>query len=458
MSFAGLTAQDFFDSWAAKEGVVPTQEVMEWIDCRKRTVEVDIRKISFDKCEGWFLADEEGAIRNDAGTFFKIAGLRFGDGSGGLVEQPILLQNEIGYLGFLCKKFDGILHFLVQAKIEPGNVDAVQLSPTIQATKSNFTRKHQGRAPSYLEWFLDAEPDDVVVDSLQSEQSSRFLGKRNRNIIVFTDEDVSVLPSHCWMTLGQLSKCLIIDNMVNMDTRTVLSCIPYAFAPVGQNESWPSWIDPARGVDWGVRNAIIRSINDAKMFDESHRELIDVRALESWSMGETSLACDYEYPFKVVFCDIKIEGREVRRWCQPLFEAEGRALFGLLCRMREGRAEFLVKLSPEMGSFDVLELGPTVQHEAFSLEPNNPVECFFQKCLSCGYGEIAVDTLQSEEGGRFYHEENRNVIIWVSEDDDRVPEEDGYYWCDFLTLMELCQERLLNIQLRNLLSLLGVLF
>ena len=33
----------------------------------------------------------------------------------------------------------------MQAKIEPGNINKIQLSPTIQATKSNFTQKHGGR-------------------------------------------------------------------------------------------------------------------------------------------------------------------------------------------------------------------------------------------------------------------------------------------------------------------------
>ena len=55
----------------------------------------------------------------------------------------------------------------MQAKIEPGNINKIQLSPTIQATKSNFTQKHGGRKPNYLEYFLNAVDHEIIVDQIQ---------------------------------------------------------------------------------------------------------------------------------------------------------------------------------------------------------------------------------------------------------------------------------------------------
>ena len=141
-------------------------------------------------------------------------------------EQPIILQNEIGYLGILCKEINGVLYFLMQAKIEPGNINKVQISPTIQATKSNFMQVHGGRKPDYLDYFINSDKYQIIVDQIQSEQSSRFYKKRNRNIIIKVNEEVEVLPNHKWMTLGQIKELMKYDNLVNMDTRTVLSCIP----------------------------------------------------------------------------------------------------------------------------------------------------------------------------------------------------------------------------------------
>ena len=66
---------------------------------------------------------------------------------------------------------------------------------------------------------------------------------------------------------------------------------------------------------------------------------------------------------------------------------------------------------------------------------------------------ILNDVILSEEGGRFYHEQNRNVIIDFSDVElPQIPEE--YMWVDFGTLNYLVQvNNCLNIQLRNLLSI-----
>ena len=119
-----------------------------------------------------------------------------------------------------------MLHFLMQAKIEPGNVNRVQISPTIQATKSNFMRVHGGSLPAYFEYFEKSYRYDVLYDQVQSEQASRFYKKRNRNMILYVNEEIDVLPNFKWMTLGQIKFFMKIDNLVNMDTRTVLSGLP----------------------------------------------------------------------------------------------------------------------------------------------------------------------------------------------------------------------------------------
>ena len=416
------------------------------------TVAVDIKKISLADCVGWFLSDE-GTIRNEMGSFFKVAGVRAQCDDGTSVEQPILLQNEVGYLGILCKKFNGVLHFLMQAKIEPGNVNCVQISPTIQATKSNFTQVHKGAAPAYLDWFKYANTDDVVVDLLQSEQGSRFLEKRNRNIMVYTEQDVEVLPSHCWMTLGQIAHYMQEDNMINMDARTVLSCIPYHLLDEGNEELLPAVV--GNGLpNWDAYNKALTLINNEKMFSGATREIIDVRDLSNWTLSDCDIHCNEDYPYKVVYCDIDIEGREVRHWCQPLFEAQGVATFGLLGRKGEQGLEFLIRLAPEIGAFDHVELGPTVQREAHDCNAESALDQFFMELVE--KGEAYLDVLQSEEGGRFYHEENRNIIVITQDEPASIPE--GYVWCDFMTLAQLTHERYVNIQLRNLLSLIGVVF
>lgn len=449
-------------SWCVQDSAIhPLEELLEWINERNKTVAVEIHKIGLEESDFWFYDEKNGYICNRNHSFFSITGYRrITDGK--CVSQPIILQAEIGYLGIICKEIDGVMHFLMQAKIEPGNINKIQISPTIQATKSNFTRKHGGATPPYLEYFLNAEKYEIVVDQIQSEQSSRFYKKRNRNILIRVEDELPLLPSHRWMTLGQIKRLMREDNLVNMDTRTVLSCIPYAKLQLTAAELFE--------LSDGFHNrALFRSVfvggeanrlpeiyqyvNNWKMFAESERTLLPLYELPDWEMREQEFVCKHSYPFKVVFCDIAIEGREVKRWTQPLFEANGSATFGLLCCEENGVLKFLVKATPEVGCFDGLELGPTVQWEAGEVQTTDSVGGFFENRLSQGIG-VLFDHLLSEEGGRFYQEQNRNVLLKVDKWDlPELPE--GYFLLDYRTLNELVQiNNILNIQLRNLLSLL----
>lgn len=439
------------------------QELLSWVQELNQNVHVLIKKNALEDSNFWFYDKEHGEITNKNHSFFQITGLRKIGNDEVVLEQPIILQDEIGYLGIICHRFDGAMHFLMQAKIEPGNVNKIQLSPTIQATKSNFTQKHGGKKPAYLDYFINASEHRIIVDQIQSEQSSRFFHKRNRNIIIEVEEDVEVLPSHKWMTLQQIKEFMLIDNLINMDTRTVLSCLPFycmsekdfqAFIPEMSCMDSALLASMKNQKDIGNNLAqIYQYINNYKMFEESNVQLVPLHELKNWKMENSEFVCQNPYSFKVVFCDIEIEGREVQKWTQPLFEATGIATFGLLTCVEDGIRKFLVRATPEVGSFDKIELGPTVQREYISHEPANEIDALFEAYVK-EKKNVLFDVLLSEEGGRFYCEQNRNLIVEVNQKDIPVLPE-GYFWVDYYTLNTLIQvNNNVNIQLRNLLSVL----
>lgn len=437
------------------------KELFDWIEERKNNTHVALSLVSMNECKNWYYDEQEGCIRNEKGSFFKIFGARWNytdpkTGKEVCIEQPIIEQNEIGFLGILCCKYEGEWHYLMQAKIEPGNVNVVQLSPTLQATKSNFTQAHGGKRPEFLDYFMNMKPEDIIVDQIQSEQSSRFMHKRNRNVILTVDELLAEPATHRWMTLSQIKRMMHCDNLVNMDTRTVLSCIPYVL--MGQEgdapfKNKPYFYKTAWSMNRRTLAELYHEINNYKMFASSTVEKIALGELKEWEFTEKELTCKKPYPFKVVFCDINIEGREVTHWNQPLFAANGKALFGLLCCDDEGVMKFLVKVRSEIGCFDGIEIGPTVQREACGCAEE--LDCIQELLIDKldKNEDIIADTILSEEGGRFYQEENRNAIVYVKKEEvGELPK--GYVWSDYGTLNILTQvNNCLNIQLRNLLSL-----
>ena len=461
-----MSLMQLIESWATTANPFnSTDDILTWIKEKNRDVRVDIRKIPYDYTgDNWHYDQERGEIRNRDGSFFQIKGLQKAEDGRILNEQPIIIQNEIGYLGIICKEFDGVLYFLMQAKIEPGNVNKIQISPTIQATKSNFMQAHGGRVPAFLEYFSNKRNYEIIVDQIQSEQSSRFLRKRNRNIIIVVNEEIEVPDTHRWMTLGQIKQLMRYDNLVNMDTRTVISCIPFSLRDFSYKElshirtlfyQEPFYNSVFFGNSGSEINKIYQYMNEVKMLDRSEIRLVDLYSLASWKRKMDEISSEHG-AFKVVYCDIEIEGREVRRWQQPLLEAEGQSVFGLIYCVEDNLQKFLIQTKSEVGCFDKIEIGPSVQ-----LEPGeNPNASLVDALFTYNYEHnrgIEFDGLFSEEGGRFYQEQNRNVIMKIEKGDLPQPLPEGYFWADFQTLNILIQfNNCLNIQLRNLLSVLDI--
>ena len=433
-------------------------DLLEWITELNEKTHVKIEQIELDNQGFWFFDEKTGWIRNKNDSFFQIAGIQ-GYINGEYIEQPIIIQDEIGYLGILCKDFNGVTKYLMQAKIEPGNINCVQISPTIQATKSNFTQKHGGKCPLYLEYFMNASPDQIIADQIQSEQSSRFYGKRNRNMIVKTQEDIKVDPRFRWMTLVEIKELMKYKNLVNMDTRTVLSCLPFIDKDIYD-------YDKSIRMDQLFYNSVLNEgyikeikdiyhkINNYKMFHDNKRKIVPLTELSNWEVRKDAIECKSEFPYKVIFCDIEIEGREVTHWQQPLFKANGIATFGLIRTCINNMYKYLVKITPEIGCFDNIEIGPTIQKE-YGSKYDGVIEELFEKYVNEKKG-VHFDSILSEEGGRFYHEENRNIIIDVPIEELMLLPDDymlvSYRTLNHLNLVNNC----LNIQLRNLMSTMEV--
>ena len=162
-------------SWQNRTGNVnSTEDILTWITDLNEKTHVKIEECNILDSHFWFFDDYSGEVLNRRKSFFSITGMRYFIDDEFIKEQPIIIQPEIGYLGIICRKIDGVLNFLMQAKIEPGNVNCVQISPTIQATKSNFLRVHGGKLPTYFELFEKSGEHQVLYDQIQSEQASRF--------------------------------------------------------------------------------------------------------------------------------------------------------------------------------------------------------------------------------------------------------------------------------------------
>jgi len=453
---------DFLRSAIASEGgAVSTAGIIDWFSKRQAAHRFKLEEIPFSKLEKWGFDSDSGNLCHESGRFFSIEGIRVKTNWGSVPEwdQPIINQPEVGFLGIITKKFDGVLHFLMQAKMEPGNVNMIQLAPTLQATRSNFTRVHQGKSPPYLDYFTNRSNSKVLVDSLQSEQGARFLGKRNRNIIIEVEHEIPVYDDYCWMTLGQVLQTMRHNNIVNMDARTVISCIPYGILEPLQNPK----------SDFGTR--LLRSLNPLNRSENSNEAIISwfteqkfkyymsvehlpVRTVRGWEQTDMEIRHTTGKFFSVIACAVEADNREVSNWTQPLVKTRQQGLIAFVFKQFGDMLHLLVQAKVEPGNFDVVEMAPTVQCLTGSYEEAPPEgrPPFIDYVLSAKPEQVLFDTLQSEEGGRFYREENRNLLILAGDD---FPEEipDNFIWMTVGQLKTFIKyNNFVNVQARCLLS------
>lgn len=439
------------------------QELPDWILRRNQEVDVSVELIPFSEMKGWY-ADADGCIRHESGRFFSIEGIHVQTDVGEVQEweQPIINQPEIGYLGILTKEFDGVLYFLMQAKIEPGNVNCVQISPTLQATKSNYTQQHKGRKPLYLEYFQNAKPHQVLLDQLQSEQGARFLRKRNRNIIIKVDEEVPVYEDFAWMTLAQIKELMHHDNMVNMDTRTVLAGLDYSQFEINsealhQMSSFgQAMIASARCRNgrWTM-NEHLSWLTQLKARAELNVRYVPIKDIQGeWQVNEYEISRKDKKFFRVIGTRVNISNREVTSWCQPLVQPMQQGICAYIIKKIDGIYHFLVHAKMECGNLDVYELAPTVQCLTGNVldVPKEQWPMYVDYVMNAEPEQILYDALQSEEGGRFYHEQNRNMIIEVG---DKFPIDIpvDYHWMTLGQIHEFMRfNNYINIQARSLIA------
>ncbi|MDA9773311.1 NDP-hexose 2,3-dehydratase family protein [Saprospiraceae bacterium] len=446
-----------------------TSDVLAWLQKRNAEIEVEISRIEFSKLKSWGF--KNGGLRHNSGRFFSIEGVEVEVNRGDVTKwnQPVINQPEIGILGIITKEVNGVLYFLMQSKIEPGNVNYVQLSPTIQATKSNYTQVHKGKKPQYLEYFLNDSKSETLLDQLQSEQGARFLRKRNRNIIIKVNDEIKDHPDFRWLTLGQIKELMQSDNVVNMDSRTVISGITFGNYD-GETVDFYSLVS---GAD-SISNKLLSSELDNTSFVHSFDDILhwftrlktfaelsvirkNINQLDDWVVEKDIIRHKDNKYFSVIGVNVNISNREVVSWDQPLIKPSQEGLCAFVIKEINGRFHFLVQAKMECGNFDVLEMAPTVQ--CLTGNYNNPDSIenlpFLNYVLSVENSNILYDTLQSEEGGRFYREQNRNLIILAdSSFNEEIPE--NYIWLTLNQLKTFIKfNNYLNIQARSLLSMIS---
>ena len=107
----------------------------------------------------------------------------------------------------------------------------------------------------------------------------------------------------------------------------------------------------------------------------------------------------------------------------------------------------------ECGNFDIIEFAPTVQCLTGNYKETEAGNLpFLDYILGVDKSQVIYDTFQSEEGGRFYKEQNRNLIVMAG-DEISMDLPENYIWMTINQLQNFIKyNNYINIQARTLLA------
>ncbi len=435
-----------------------------WFAERSERVTHHTERIPLDALDGWRRAEGSGNIAHRTGKFFTIEGLHVHIPGAPVPRwsQPILNQPEVGILGILVKEIDGVLHCLMQAKFEPGNCNGLQLSPTVQATRSNYMRVHQGKAVPYLDYFRNTAGNRVVADVLQSEQGAWFYQKRNRNMIVEVRDEVPLADDFHWLTFGQLHQLLGVANLINMDARTVLACLPFAASgphpladvPAVADDFHRSVVRSCSAAEGSLHPTvdIVSWITGIRAQTDVHTRAAPLNRLSHWYQKDGVISHASGLFFDVMAVDVAAGSREVAGWSQPMIEPRGQGVAAFVVRRIDGVLHVLAHARIEPGYVDVVEIAPTVQctPQSRRVLPSGARPPFLDTVLQAPREQIRYAVSLSEEGGRFFHAVNRYLIVEADIDVEGSPD---FRWVTLHQLTELLRHsHYLNVQARTLVA------
>ena len=412
------------------------KNLSKWIKGQRKKQLLNVYKINLSKLDKWIYNNKE--IYHKSKKFFKIAGLRIQSNfyNKKSWDQPIIVQNEIGILGIV--KNIKTNKYLLQAKVEPGNINKIQISPTVQATRSNYSRVHGGKIIPYLKYFKRRNKNF----SLQSEQAFRYYNKKNSNIITYVSKKIVLNEKFRWFSKIEIFNLLKEKNLINMDTLSVFSSFikkkKFDF-PLNNEKKLYKW-----------KNSLIK-----KYYLKN--KIINLESIRDWSLTKKKIFHKKNNYFSIIGIKVETNKREVKNWSQPIILGSKMAFAGFLIKKFKNTNHYLcryiLKPGSKAGTFTCSANISKLNGYKKSKELNN-----FQKKLISKYfmnsKDIVYNNILSDEGGRFYHSQIKYMACRLDKNQDiELPE--CYIWLSQNQIINLIHRQKIDIEARLLFGIIN---
>ncbi len=411
-----------------------SQKIKNWLKKQKKKHKLKVKVIKLKDIVKWKI--DNSKIYHKTKKFFKIVGIKvLTNFNKKNWDQPMIVQNEVGILGII--KNTKTNKYLLQSKVEPGNINKLQLAPTVQATKSNYSRVHGGKKVPYINYFLKSKK---AIPSLQSEQGFRYLNKFNSNILLKTSKFIEIKPEFYWFNKNEIKELIKIRNIINMDTLSVFSSFMTKV-----KKDYP--INSIRKIyDWV-------KINNKKFFMKT--KIVDLIKLKDWTYNSTKIEHKKKKHFSIIGINASTNKREIKNWSQPIIKGKEMAFAGFIKTKFNNIEHYLCRytLKPghKSGGISCTVNTSDINNYSKNHTLNSNEKYFIKKYFFSQYSKknIIYDNTLSDEGGRFYQCQIRYMISKLLYPDSiKIP--NNYIWISHNQIVDMIRDQKLDIEARLL--------
>ena len=405
----------------------------KWFKLQKKNNKIKVKIKKLDNLNNWYFSKD--SIFHESKKFFKIIAI---DIKSNLIgknwDQPIIVQNELGILGIIKDKKKE--RYLLQAKVEPGNKNKLQLSPTVQATKSNYTRIHGGKKIPFLSFFINKKKNFIS----QSEQGYRYLFKFNYNSLVETKKSIKIFDNFYWFSKEDLIKLVKIKNILNMDTISVFSSF------ISKNKTDFPLISMQKINKW------------IKIKDKVFNLKIKIKPLinlKNWIVKSDRIRHKKNRHFSVIGININANKREVKEWDQPIIKGKKTAFAGYLIKKFNKTNHYLCKYNKKPGLKKSTLSCSVNTSDLKNYNSSDNLINFEKKILKNLFlnkkkkFKSIYDNILSDEGGRFFNCEIRYKALQLN-NDTKIKIPHNYIWISQNQMIEMISKKKIDIEARLL--------
>ena len=123
--------------------------------------------------------------------------------------------------------------------------------------------------------------------------------------------------------------------------------------------------------------------------------------------------------------------REVNNWDQPIFNQKEGGILALICRVDQGKVQFLLNAKAEPGNIGTFQFAPTLQATWSNLQRahQGARPAFADILLGEVPSQLVYSAMHNEEGGRFWKKSNSNQLYLIDPDDTHLDyNREHYIW------------------------------